>query len=576
MEASLEEKGLQSPLKQCASDSASRDDALLARLGKKPVLKRNFGFLSILGFSCTVLITWEGSLTTFLSGLSNGGPSGLLYGFLVVWVGTLSTFATLSELVSMAPTSGGQYHWVSMLAPSSSRKFLGYLTGWLAITGWQALIASGALVTGTMIQGLILLTHPEYAAVMKNWHGTLLLWAVVLISYGINTAVGSLLAKFEGLVLFLHILGFFAVILPLCLISPHGSAKDVFDTWLNAGLWQTQGLSFSVGILGNVFAFLGGDCAIHMSEEIRNAAVVVPRSLMTGLIINGTLGFGMMIATLYSIGNIDEAIAENPQYPFMSIFRNAVGSTAGAAVMSSIVVIMSFSATTGVTGAIHTRHDDDILTNTTGENLTWGPWRLRGGIRDRHARYSGLLGALGKGHVGEIAVRFHCLFCHGYEERGAYSAGLLASGFLGNTMFAPPVSRMVNRLAATVNIYTDGNEALGAEIRAVLKNAQKFRIENREAGVLVRLEDGTLNRESFIAHVPNVEPNSSFTKDLGVDLAPQGHINALPPFFNTNVPGVYAAGDCATLLKSVPTATMMGSLVAAGLAHALQAEDDAE
>lgn len=84
-----------------------------------------------------------------------------------------------------------------------------------------------------------------------------------------------------------------------------------------------------------------------MSEEIRNAAVVVPRSLMTGLAINGTLGFAMMIATLYSLGNIDEAIAENPQYPFMSVFHHAVGSTAGAAVMSAIVVVMSFSATTG-------------------------------------------------------------------------------------------------------------------------------------------------------------------------------------------------------------------------------------
>ena len=44
------------------STRASRDDIALARLGKKPVLKRNFGFLTILGFSCTVLITWEGSL----------------------------------------------------------------------------------------------------------------------------------------------------------------------------------------------------------------------------------------------------------------------------------------------------------------------------------------------------------------------------------------------------------------------------------------------------------------------------------------------------------------------------------
>lgn len=85
-----------------------------------------------------------------------------------------------------------------------------------------------------------------------------------------------------------------------------------------------------------------------MSEEIRNAAVVVPRSLMIGLAINGTLGFGMLIATLYSIGDIDAALAENPQYPFMAIFLHAVGgSTAGAAVMAAIIIIMSFSATTG-------------------------------------------------------------------------------------------------------------------------------------------------------------------------------------------------------------------------------------
>ena len=43
-------------------DSYTRDDKDLMRLGKKPVLKRNFGFMQILGFSCTVLVTWEGIL----------------------------------------------------------------------------------------------------------------------------------------------------------------------------------------------------------------------------------------------------------------------------------------------------------------------------------------------------------------------------------------------------------------------------------------------------------------------------------------------------------------------------------
>jgi hypothetical protein len=35
----------------------------------------------------------------------------------------------MSELVSMAPTSGGQQHWVAMLAPPAWRHVLSYITG---------------------------------------------------------------------------------------------------------------------------------------------------------------------------------------------------------------------------------------------------------------------------------------------------------------------------------------------------------------------------------------------------------------------------------------------------------------
>jgi hypothetical protein len=31
--------------------------------------------------------------------------------------------------MTRAPTSGGQYHWVSEFAPASSQKFLSYITG---------------------------------------------------------------------------------------------------------------------------------------------------------------------------------------------------------------------------------------------------------------------------------------------------------------------------------------------------------------------------------------------------------------------------------------------------------------
>jgi choline transport protein len=46
---------------------SSSDDDVLKRLGKKPVLRRSFNFITALGFSCTVLITWEASLLSVLT-----------------------------------------------------------------------------------------------------------------------------------------------------------------------------------------------------------------------------------------------------------------------------------------------------------------------------------------------------------------------------------------------------------------------------------------------------------------------------------------------------------------------------
>ncbi|KAF1347364.1 amino acid transporter [Lizonia empirigonia] len=322
------------------------DDLALARLGKKAVLKRRFGFLSILGFSCTVLITWEGSLVLFLVGFQNGGPAGVMYGYLVVWLGTVSVFMVLSELVSIAPTSGGQYHWVSMLAPRRLSRILSYTSGWLTLAGWLASLGSGAFLTGGLIQGLLILCQPD-TYVPKNWHVTLLYWGVIAFCVFINVAAGWLLPKFEGALLVLHILGFFAILIPLLVLGPKGDAKEIFTTFLNLGGWDSQGLSFCIGIMGSVFAFVGGDGPIHLAEEIHNAQVVVPRSIMTGIAINGSLGFVMVLVVLLRLGDMDAVLAENPAFPFMAIFHQAVQSRAGAAVMASIVMVLTVSANVG-------------------------------------------------------------------------------------------------------------------------------------------------------------------------------------------------------------------------------------
>ena len=88
------------------------DEGALALLGKKQVLKRRFGFLSMFAFAVAELITWETVLALFSTSLYNGGYAGAIYGFIIAWSSTFSVYTVISELASLAPIAGGQYYWV--------------------------------------------------------------------------------------------------------------------------------------------------------------------------------------------------------------------------------------------------------------------------------------------------------------------------------------------------------------------------------------------------------------------------------------------------------------------------------
>lgn len=76
--------------------------------------------------------------------------------------------------------------------------------------------------------------------------------------------------------LVVHVLGFFAILIPLVYVSPplgnsissgetellqmapqKASAHDVFTVFSNGGAWPSQGLSFFVGLIGTVYAMFG-------------------------------------------------------------------------------------------------------------------------------------------------------------------------------------------------------------------------------------------------------------------------------------------------------------------------------
>lgn len=84
-----------------------------------------------------------------------------------------------------------------------------------------------------------------------------------------------------------------------------------------------------------------------MSEEIQNPSINVPRSMITSITLNAFLGFGMLIAVLFCIGDIEAAFATPTAYPFMEIFVQATNSVSGSTAMAAIVTTLGLCATIG-------------------------------------------------------------------------------------------------------------------------------------------------------------------------------------------------------------------------------------
>ena len=90
-----------------------------------------------------------------------------------------------------------------------------------------------------------------------GWQGTLLFWAVLLVCVAINTVLSKALPTIEVLILIFHVLGFFAILIPLIYLAPKDSAAHIFTAFKNEGGWSTQALSFLIGLNGNAVAFVG-------------------------------------------------------------------------------------------------------------------------------------------------------------------------------------------------------------------------------------------------------------------------------------------------------------------------------
>ena len=120
---------------------------------------------------------------------------------------------------------------------------------------WQSGTASGSFLTGTIIQGLISVRDPDYAA--PGWQGTLLVFSMVLVIYIFNVYASDLMPIMSTMLMILHVLSWAVLLIVLWAMAPHQSAEAVFVTdWKNIGGLPTMGVSVMVGQISAIYGCL--------------------------------------------------------------------------------------------------------------------------------------------------------------------------------------------------------------------------------------------------------------------------------------------------------------------------------
>ncbi len=130
---------------------ADSDESLLHRMGYAQELLRGMGGFQNFAISFTIISILAGCLTSYAVGMEHGGPSSIIWGWLLV--GLMSTIISLSmaEIASAYPTAGGLYYWASKLGSPG----WGWATGWFNLIGQVAVTA--AIGYGLATFGAVLL-----------------------------------------------------------------------------------------------------------------------------------------------------------------------------------------------------------------------------------------------------------------------------------------------------------------------------------------------------------------------------------------------------------------------------------
>lgn len=317
------------------------DEELLASLGYKQEFKRAFTGLETFGIAFSIIGLLPSIASVLVYSIPDGGPSAMVWGWLVASIFILFVGMSMAELASAAPTSGGLYFWTHSLSSPRWRNLLAWIVGYANTIGSIASVASidwGCAVQITAAASIG--SGQTYIATNAHTFGV---YCAVVLSHAVICCFGTrVLARLQTVYVVLNVLLCFAVIIALPAATPkefRNTTSYALGNFTNVSGWS-NGFAFILSFLSPLWTICSFDSSVHISEEASNAAVAVPWAIVYAIGIAGVLGWAINMALAFCMGTDLDAIMNSPiGQPMAEIFFNSFGQKGTLAVWAIVVIV---------------------------------------------------------------------------------------------------------------------------------------------------------------------------------------------------------------------------------------------
>lgn len=303
--------------------------------GYEQQMVRRWGLQKVIGMGLGLASTWAfaGAGLTFV--IAEGGPAAALYGFLLVSIFTFCIAASIAELISAYPTTGGPYYWTARLAPPKLAPLLSLLTGYANCMSWICACASVASTNAIQIFGFVVIQYPEFD--IKRWMLYCLFLFFMLAGmfftmflYPIVPIINKWLIYWSQTAML--------VCMIMMLVRSRGQFASTHFVWaeyINNTGWGDV-MCFITGLINGAFAYGHLDCSVHLAEEATNPERNIPIAIAAQMGVSFPQGFLFSIVLFYCIQDLDAILKST--VPIAELFLQAMGGKGGAIVLQLMVV----------------------------------------------------------------------------------------------------------------------------------------------------------------------------------------------------------------------------------------------